>query len=147
MGFSQQEYWRGLPFPPPGHLLNSGIEPMSLTPPALAGRFFTTEPPAKTKGGVGWKLFKRQLSQSPPSTFYYGVTALLSLHKNLQVYSLNRLKQGLWTGGHQARLKSTGVVSRTDGVCAECCTPRSAALLSPTRSLRARPVLPLEADC
>ena len=42
MGFSQQEYWGGLPFPPPGDLLDPGIELMSLTSPALAGGFFTT---------------------------------------------------------------------------------------------------------
>ena len=42
MGFSRQEYWRGLPFPPPGDLSNSGIEPESLMSPVLAGRFFTT---------------------------------------------------------------------------------------------------------
>ena len=42
MGFSRQEYWSGLPFPPPGDLPNPGIEPESLTSPALAGRFFTT---------------------------------------------------------------------------------------------------------
>ena len=39
MGFSRQEYWRGLPFPPPGDLPNPGIEPVS---PVLEGRFFTT---------------------------------------------------------------------------------------------------------
>ena len=42
MGFSKQEYWSGLPFPPPGDLSNPGIELESLTPPALAGGFFTT---------------------------------------------------------------------------------------------------------
>ena len=42
MGFSRQEYWSGLPFPPPGDLPNSEIDPMSLVSPALAGRFFTT---------------------------------------------------------------------------------------------------------
>ena len=42
MGFSRQEYWRGLPFPPLEDLLDPGIEPMSLTSPALAGGFFTT---------------------------------------------------------------------------------------------------------
>ena len=31
MGFSRQEYWSGLPFPPPGHLPDLGIEPASLT--------------------------------------------------------------------------------------------------------------------
>ena len=29
MGFTRQEYWRELPFPPPGDLPNSGIEPRS----------------------------------------------------------------------------------------------------------------------
>ena len=42
MGFSRQEYWSGLPCPPPGDLPNPGIKPRSLTTPALAGRFFTT---------------------------------------------------------------------------------------------------------
>ena len=47
MGFSRQEYWSGLPCPPPGDLPDSGIKPTSLVSPALAGRFFTTEPPGK----------------------------------------------------------------------------------------------------
>ena len=42
MGFPRQEYWSGLPFPFPGDLPNTRIKP---APPALAGRFFTTEPP------------------------------------------------------------------------------------------------------
>ena len=42
MGFSRQEYWNGLPFPPPGALPDSGIKPTSFMSPALAGRFFTT---------------------------------------------------------------------------------------------------------
>ena len=46
-GISRQEYWHGLPFPPPGDLPNPGMQPVSLTFPALAGRFFTTEPPGK----------------------------------------------------------------------------------------------------
>ena len=41
-GFSRQEYWNGLPCPPPGDLPSPGIEPTSLTSPALAGGFFTT---------------------------------------------------------------------------------------------------------
>ena len=41
MGFSKQEYWRVLPCPPPGDLPNPRIEPVSLTSPVLAGRFFT----------------------------------------------------------------------------------------------------------
>ena len=39
MGFSRQEYWSGLPFPPPGDLPDPGIELASPLSPALAGRF------------------------------------------------------------------------------------------------------------
>ena len=42
MGFSRQEYWSGLPYPPPGDLPEPGIEPTSLASPTLAGGFFTT---------------------------------------------------------------------------------------------------------
>ena len=44
MEFSRQEYRSGLPFPTPGNLPDPGTEPAS---PALAGKFFTTEPPGK----------------------------------------------------------------------------------------------------
>ena len=44
MGFPKQEYWSELPFPIPGDLPDPGIKS---TFPALAGRFFTTEPPGK----------------------------------------------------------------------------------------------------
>ena len=47
MGLSWQEYWSGLPFPSPGNLPDSGIKPTSPESPALAGRFFTPEPPEK----------------------------------------------------------------------------------------------------
>ena len=50
MGFTWQEYKRGLPFPPLEDLPNAGIEPMSL---ALAGEFFTTEPPGKPSKWAG----------------------------------------------------------------------------------------------
>ena len=46
MGFPRQEYWSGLPLPPPSDLLDPGIEPAS---PALAGRFSTTEPPGEPR--------------------------------------------------------------------------------------------------
>ena len=41
MGFSRQEYWGGLPLPPPGDLPDPGIESTPLASPALAERFFT----------------------------------------------------------------------------------------------------------
>ena len=42
MGFSRQEYWSGLPCPPPGDLPDPRIKPVSLTSPALVGRLFIT---------------------------------------------------------------------------------------------------------
>ena len=44
MGFPGQEYWSGLPNPPPGDLPDPRIKPMS---PVLAGGFFTTDPLGK----------------------------------------------------------------------------------------------------
>ena len=41
MGFSRQEFWYWLSFPPPGKLPDQGSEPVSLMCPALANGFFT----------------------------------------------------------------------------------------------------------
>ena len=40
----KHQLFRGLPFPPPEDLPDSGIKPVSLVSPALAGEFFTSEP-------------------------------------------------------------------------------------------------------
>ena len=47
MGFSSQECWSGLPFPPPADLPNPGVGPMSPASAAMADRFFATESPGK----------------------------------------------------------------------------------------------------
>ena len=58
MRFPRQQYWRGLPCPLPGDLLDPGIE---LRSPALAGGFFTTEPLGKRYPTPGLKnLFPRR---------------------------------------------------------------------------------------
>ena len=44
MGFSRQEYWSGLPFPPRGDPPNPAIEPGS---PALQADSLPTEPPGE----------------------------------------------------------------------------------------------------
>ena len=54
VGFPRQEYWSGLPFPSPGDLPDPRIKPMT---PALAGRFFTTEPPGKLSAKLLKKFF------------------------------------------------------------------------------------------
>ena len=53
-GFSRQEYWSGLPIPPPRDLPNSGIRPAA---PTWTGRFFSTEP----LGNTYWPLTLRLL--------------------------------------------------------------------------------------
>ena len=49
MGFPKKEYWSGLPFPSPGDLPEARIKPAS---PALAGGFFTIEPPGESISSV-----------------------------------------------------------------------------------------------
>ena len=57
MEFHRQEYWSGLPFPPPGDRPNPGMQPRSSASASLAGRFFTTVPPVMCSclqsGGLG----------------------------------------------------------------------------------------------
>ena len=59
MGFSRQEYLSGLPCPPPGYLLYPGIEPVSLTSPALAGSIYTTN--------ANWEVQFSSVAQSCPT--------------------------------------------------------------------------------
>ena len=52
IGLPRQEYWSGLPFLTPGHLLNPEIKPISTASPELASRFITTESP----GNCIWEV-------------------------------------------------------------------------------------------
>ena len=45
--FFRQEYWSGLPCPPPGDIPNPGIKPGSPVSPSLVDQFFITKPPGK----------------------------------------------------------------------------------------------------
>ena len=94
MGFSSQEYWRGLPFPPPGDLPDPGIKPASPVSPALAGRFFTTQPPVPADPGTnqGWKSPPR-LSQE--CQFIRHVNSFICTKH--QVFERS---SGHWTKGH-----------------------------------------------
>ena len=57
MGFFRQEYWSGLPCPPPGDLPNPGIKPVSLMSPALVGSLPLVPPGVDpTKQGIFWCL-------------------------------------------------------------------------------------------
>ena len=68
MEFFRQEYWSGLPFPPPGDLPDAGNEPASLISPALAGRCFTTSIIWEAPNWVYRKLIRVQ-----GHCFYYAM--------------------------------------------------------------------------
>ena len=53
MGFSRQEHWSGLPYPPPGDLPNSGID---LGSPALQVDSLPAELPGKPRDLQGWPI-------------------------------------------------------------------------------------------
>ena len=72
MGFSRQEYWSGLSYPPPGDLPDLGIEPMPLISPVLAGRFFATV-----------RSFKNSLVFPPVSIRVTGKIQCQNSHKSL----------------------------------------------------------------
>ena len=71
MGSPRQEYWSGVPFPPPEDLPNIGIEPASLPSPALASGFFTTNATwealwsnclvPKLPGSHGWPIICKEV--------------------------------------------------------------------------------------
>ena len=60
MGFSRQEYWSGLPYPPPGYLPNPGIESRS---PALQMNSLPSEPPGKPVSAL--KLSQTEAGHEP----------------------------------------------------------------------------------
>ena len=63
MGFSRQEYWGGLPFPPPGDLPDPGIQSASLKSPTLAGGLFTAS--TTWEALTECQLYPRHSSTSP----------------------------------------------------------------------------------
>jgi len=86
MGFPRQEYWSGLPFPSLGNFPDPGVEPGS---PALAGGFFTAEPPGKPALSHTYKLiinkyFALFCILSSKSIMGITLTAHLNLHTSAQ---------------------------------------------------------------
>ena len=78
MGFPRQKYWSGFPFPPPGDLPDPGIEPMS---PALAGGFFTTEPPGKL---YMWNLKKKK--KVIHMNLFYKIEICILQNRNMSIH-------------------------------------------------------------
>ena len=109
MESSRQEYWSGLPFPPPGDFPDPGIEPES---PALAGRFFTTEPTGKP---MAFKAMETFLGLMGPKMELPGgavlglhvLSALLRVQAQCSVPVTHRM-----TAGYGARITAQGSCQR-----------------------------------
>ena len=86
MGFPRQNYWSGLPCPPPEELPNPGIQPASFASPALAGGFFTTS--AIWEGPWKWK-FKNSIN--PVYSLWVGRGPAVHV---LPEFYMSSLKQG-----------------------------------------------------
>ena len=67
VGFFRQEYWSGLPFPPPGDLHDPGIEPTSPLSPALQADSL----PAESSGNPFKKQMNWYLKRNLVSTVSY----------------------------------------------------------------------------
>ena len=116
--FSRQEYWSGLPLPSPGDLPDPGVEPVCL---ALAGRFFTTEPPRTSPTGAqrgdilqihplatGFLYFLFPNPSNPPSPRSSPVSLyFLSLYKKPEVSQLDLQDHHLYWTNKRLSLKST----------------------------------------
>ena len=70
-GINQQEYWSGLPFPPPKDFPNPGIKPMFPMSPALEDRFFTTKPHGKPVLVLKYSLAKGEEGREDEMVRYH----------------------------------------------------------------------------
>ena len=108
MGFPGQEYWRGLPFPPPGDPPDPGIESMSS---GLAGRFFTTAPLQNSQAKHKWNQISRSLSPSwrirdVLSPWTHSVSSMASAHftgSHFLLHNFSRLGLRRWTSVKEKR--------------------------------------------
>ena len=108
-GFSRQEYWSGLLCPPLGDLPDPGIEPASLTSPALAGGFFTTSatwaaPDSEAIAVIQENTVKTRWLKMKPKT----------------CYSVAKLRQ-LFAQRHGRQHTRLPCPSPSPGVCSNSC--------------------------
>ena len=94
VGFSRQEDWSGLPFPPLGHLPKPVIEPASLMSPALAGRFFTSSAARKISSWneLLWRVLEPQFIKTAKWDYCVWVKKSVQEAKNEYDYNLKELR-------------------------------------------------------
>ena len=86
MGFSRQDYWSGLPCPPP--VGGGSSQPRAQThifcSSCIAGRFFTTEPPGKPTQGIYIYIYIERERENPNIyILYIYIAYLLKTHVNV----------------------------------------------------------------
>ena len=114
----RKEYWSGLPFPPPGVLPDPGIEPTSL---ALAGRFFSIEPPGKYVGwldGAGQEPSGYGKAKWLPLQLFSFLPRLRKCH--LEAGACQELASVLSTSRHLLELDLTGNALEDSGLRLLC---------------------------
>ena len=104
MGFSRQEYWSGLPFPPPGDHPNPGTEPTSPVSPALQADSLPTKPlgkplvhlhQEKKRMYISYQYSKLPSSGHRPSSF--SPSWLLWIHQSLRATENRIPSPELWS--------------------------------------------------
>ena len=99
MELSRQEYWSGLPFPPPWDLPDPGIKTTSPTSPGLAGGFFTTSGTWEARYGLCRHQRKKILINHNADQFQTYLTKADSQCKIVVfLYIAKRLNQMLSSG-------------------------------------------------
>ena len=95
MGFSRQEYWSGLPCPPPGDLPNSGIKPRS---PTLQADSLLSDPPGKPMILLNTVLFQTCILECG-STIIFKLNVLWSWKCSITLVKTGVLKLSLFCFG------------------------------------------------
>ena len=88
--FSRQEYWNGLPLPPPGDLFNQRIEPTSPVSPALVADSLPAEPlgsPLGMRGKINFASVCGSFGLAGPPSWYRGWTAPITASRGLSSVS------------------------------------------------------------
>ena len=98
MGFSRQEYWSGLPFPPPGNLPNPGIKPASPASPILQANSLLLSAKPFYKCTLTYSFVYSSANRfwgHFPVVFYYKI-AILSILIISSVHSYKSLSRYYW---------------------------------------------------